>query len=249
LESELFGHVRGAFTGAVRDHAGLFQRADGGTLFLDEVAEFPMELQAKLLRVLQERTFTPVGGTREFRVDVRIVAATHRSLREAVREGRFREDLMYRLRVVPVFLPALRERRQDITLLLWHCIDRHNERGPRRIEEIDPSAMRLLLDHAWPGNVRELQNVVEYAFAVGRGPVLLAEDLPPEFREFLPPVAASIPPLLQTVRADALTLPVMDEAQQIRQALLRYPRAMDEAARSLGMSRSTFWRKRKAHGV
>ena len=249
LESELFGHVRGAFTGAVRDHAGLFQRADGGTLFLDEVAEFPMELQAKLLRVLQERTFTPVGGTREFRVDVRIVAATHRSLREAVREGRFREDLMYRLRVVPVFLPALRERRQDITLLLWHCIDRHNERGPRRIEEIDPSAMRLLLDHAWPGNVRELQNVVEYAFAVGRGPVLQAEDLPPEFREFLPPVAASIPPLLQTVRADALTLPVTDEAQQIRQALLRYPRAMDEAARSLGMSRSTFWRKRKAHGV
>ena len=193
LESELFGHVRGAFTGALKDHAGLFKRADGGTLFLDEVAELPMELQAKLLRALQDRTFIPVGGDKPIRVDVRIVAATHRSLREEVRVGRFREDLMYRLRVVPIFLPPLRARPDDIDLLLWQCIDRHNRRGPRHIARIEPEALRLLLEHSWPGNVRELQNVVEYAFAVGRGEVLKPEDLPPEFREERPPALAPDP--------------------------------------------------------
>ena len=128
LESELFGHVRGAFSGAIKDHAGLFQRASGGTLFLDEVAELPMELQANLLRVLQERNFTPVGGSKSFDVDVRIVAATHRSLRDQVKQGLFREDLMYRLRVVPIFIPSLRERREDIPLLLWYFIEQHNKK-------------------------------------------------------------------------------------------------------------------------
>ncbi|MFM8330185.1 MAG: sigma-54 interaction domain-containing protein [Candidatus Methylumidiphilus sp.] len=240
LESELFGHVRGAFTGAVKDHAGVFQRADGGTLFLDEVAELPMELQAKLLRVLQERDFVPVGGDRAVKVDVRIVAATHRSLREQVKEGRFREDLMYRLRVVPIFLPPLRERRLDVNLLLWRLIHRHNARGHRQIARVEPAATRALLDHPWPGNVRELQNVVEYAYAVGRGADLRLDDLPPEFRE---PAAAAAPAALSVVA------PPPDEATRLRLALAAADGKIDPAAKLLGMSRATFWRKRKLHGV
>jgi len=153
LDSELFGHVRGAFTGAIKEHRGLFQRAQGGTLFLDEVAELPLDLQAKLLRVIQERNFIPVGGDRSIDVDVRIVAATHRSLREEVKYGRFREDLMYRLRVVPIFIPPLRERREDIGLLLWHFIHLHNAGNFRKIEKIDPHAgfARLCLARQYPG--------------------------------------------------------------------------------------------------
>lgn len=183
LESELFGHVRGAFTGATRDRPGLFARADGGTLFLDEVAELPLELQAKLLRVLQERSFVPVGGTHPISVDVRIVSATHRALRAMVKEGNFREDLLYRLRVVPIYLPALRERREDIEVLLWHFIEQRNNGGPRKVRSVSPDAMKALLSYHWPGNVRELQNVVDYSFAVGRGGSLLMGDLPPEIRE------------------------------------------------------------------
>ena len=241
LESELFGHVRGAFTGAVRDHAGLFQRADGGTLFLDEVAELPLELQAKLLRVLQERDFVAVGGDRAIRVDVRIVAATHRSLREEVKAGRFREDLMYRLRVVPIFLPPLRDRRTDVSLLLWRNIDRHNARGQRHIVRIEPDAMRVLLDYTWPGNIRELQNVVEYAFAVGRDETLRVDDLPPEFREERFVAAASKTPLPKPSR--------LDEAERIREALVMADGRIDSAAQSLGMSRATFWRKRKQYDL
>jgi two-component system, NtrC family, response regulator AtoC len=242
LESELFGHVKGAFTGAVRDHAGVFQRANGGTLLLDEVAELPLELQAKLLRVLQERTFMPVGSDHVVTVDVRIIAATHRSLREEVKAGRFREDLMYRLRVVPVFLPPLRERRQDVSFLLWHYITRHNERGTRRVESIAPEAMRRLLDYLWPGNVRELQNVIEYAFAVGRGGEVTLENLPPEFRESsLPPGLTADRPIKRIRRSD--------EAHLIREALQVSGGYLEEGARLAGMSRATFWRKRKKYGL
>ncbi|MGZ5579138.1 MAG: sigma-54 interaction domain-containing protein [Methylobacter sp.] len=240
LDSELFGHVRGAFTGAIKDHSGLFQRAHGGTLFLDEVAELPLELQAKLLRVLQERNYIPVGGDRSFDVDVRIVAATHRSLREEVKMGRFREDLMYRLRVVPIFIPPLRERREDISLLIWHFIRQHNAASFRQIEKIDPQAMRALLDYYWPGNIRELHNVVEYAFAVGRGTTLRCSELPPEFREMRnaePQPAQNSP------------LPSIDEPVAIRLALEQNNGKVSEAARSLGMSRATFWRKRKVYRV
>lgn len=236
LESELFGHVKGAFTGAIKDRPGLFRQADGGTLFLDEVAELPLDLQAKLLRVLQERTFTPVGGTESIEVDLRIVAATHRALRQKVRSGEFREDLMYRLRVVPIYLPPLRERRGDVELLLWQFIRQHNERGPRRIRAIDPDAMRALLDHDWPGNVRELLNVVQYAFAVGRGPDLRIAELPPEFRE-------------RPAAAPAAAAPVEDEATRIRDALARSGGHVGRAAELLGMSRPTFWRHRKKHGI
>ncbi len=239
LESELFGHVKGAFTGAVKDRQGLFAQAQGGTLFLDEVAELPMDLQAKLLRVLQERIVVPVGGHKPLKVDLRIVAATHRALRQEVKEGRFREDLLYRLRVVPIYLPPLRDRRGDVELLLWHFIDHHNQRGPRRIRSVAPEAMRRLLDHGWPGNVRELLNVVQYAFAVGRGPELVLADLPPEFREVAAGPAA--PVLQDLVR--------LDEAARIEEALRRSRGNIGEAAALLGVSRPTFWRKRKKHGI
>lgn len=244
LESELFGHVRGAFTGAIKDHKGLFQRAHGGTLFLDEVAELPLDLQAKLLRVIQERNYIPVGGDHSINVDVRIVAATHRSLREEVKSGRFREDLMYRLRVVPIFIPPLRERREDVSLLLWHFIHQHNADNVRRIEKIEPQAMRVLLDYAWPGNIRELHNVVEYAFAVGRGVTLRCSELPPEFRE--PRVVETrfpAPPIITQ------PLTAGQEAAAIHQALEQSNGMITPAARLLGMSRATFWRKRKLYGV
>ena len=240
LDSELFGHVRGAFTGAIKDHSGLFQRAYGGTLFLDEIAELPLELQAKLLRVIQERNYIPVGGDRSIDVDVRIVAATHRSLREEVKNGRFREDLMYRLRVVPIFIPPLRERREDISLLIWHFINQHNAKNFRKIEKIDPQAMRVLLDYSWPGNIRELHNVVEYAFAVGRGPTLRLSELPPEFRE---------PRVVNQQIRQSVPLTAEEETATIRQALEQSKGMITTAAQLLGMSRATFWRKRKLYGV
>ena len=215
LESELFGHVRGAFTGAIKDHHGLFQRAHGGTLFLDEIAELPLELQAKLLRVIQERNFLPVGGVCSMPVNVRIVAATHRSLREEVKSGRFRED---------------------ISLLIWHFIEQHNKQNQRKIDKIEPEAMRLLLDYSWHGNVRELQNMVEYAFAVGRGTVLKQIELPPEFREI------SIQMLATKTRA------IEDEPTAIQRAL-KENKNVNAAAQSLGMSRATFWRKRKTYNI
>ncbi len=244
LESELFGHVRGAFTGAIKDHHGLFHRAQGGTLFLDEVAELPLELQAKLLRVIQERNYIPVGGDKSISVDVRIVAATHRSLREEVKQGHFREDLMYRLRVVPIFLPPLRERREDIGLLLWHFIKLHNADNFRHIEKIEPQAMRTLLDYSWPGNIRELHNVVEYAFAVGRGTVLRSSELPPEFREPKPiNVGYAVKPsFYQPLSPD-------QEREAIKKALETTYGRVSPAAAIVGMSRATFWRKRKLYGV
>lgn len=240
LESELFGHVRGAFTGAIKDHSGLFQRAHGGTLFLDEVAELPLELQAKLLRVIQERNYIPVGGDRSIEVDVRIVAATHRSLREEVKEGRFREDLMYRLRVVPIFIPPLRERREDISLLLWHFIYQHNAANFRKIEKIEPEAMRVLLDYTWPGNIRELHNVVEYAFAVGRGTTLRCSELPPEFRE---------PRRANQQILSSVPLSATEEIAAIREALTQSKGMVTVAAQLMDISRATFWRKRKLYGL
>ncbi len=242
LESELFGHVKGAFTGAIKNHEGLFQRANGGTLFLDEVAELPLELQSKLLRVLQEQSFIPVGGHEAIKVDVRIIAATHRSLREEVKAGRFREDLMYRLRVVPIFLPPLRDRRLDVNLLLWHRINKHNLHSRRHIDSISPEAMRCLLDYKWPGNVRELINVIEYAYAVGRSNELGVEDLPPEFRE--PTLSSKIDNLVPLKRPKH-----QDEAELIREALKISNGHLETAAQYAGMSRATFWRKRKKHKI
>ena len=241
LESELFGHEKGAFTGATQTHHGMFERADAGTLFLDEVAELPLDLQAKLLRVLEARTFLRVGGRRDVTVDVRLVAATHRSLRREVAAGRFRQDLMYRLRVVPLFLPPLRDRTMDIPLLLDHFLSAQPQTH-RRLAGFSPDAMRVLLAWPWPGNVRELRNVVEYASAVARAPVAGVEDLPPEMAEVLDGT---------TARGGTAPLPASapNEAARIRHALEQADGQVGEAARLLGMSRPTFWRRRKALGI
>jgi transcriptional regulator with PAS, ATPase and Fis domain len=250
LESELFGHVRGAFTGAVRDAPGYFRAADGGTLFLDEVAEMPLELQAKLLRVLETKTVIPVGGRDPISVDVRIVAATHTGLRQAVKQGRFRADLMYRLRVVPIFLPPLRERRGDVMLLAQKMIEELNRRGGRQVVRIAPAARAILEGYAWPGNVRELRNVLEYAYVVGEGPVLLPSDLPPELTEPDPEslgdpsasVVANVPPPVRQPGDSP-------EVVRIRRALERAGGCREQAARMLGMSRVTLWRRMKSLGI
>ncbi|MFY1830775.1 sigma-54 interaction domain-containing protein [Myxococcus fulvus] len=237
LESELFGHVRGAFTGAVRDSPGHFRLAHGGSLFLDEVAELPLDLQAKMLRVLETRTVIPVGGRAPVPVDVRIIAATHRALRREVEAGRFRADLMYRLRVVPIFLPTLRERRGDILPLALRFLDEQHQRGSRRVERIAPGARKLLESHGWPGNVRELRNVMEYAYVIGEGPVLREVDLPPEFSEAKALSSA----------ATGTTGATLDE-DQVRAALTRAGGNRSEAARLLGVSRVTLWRRLRALG-
>jgi PAS domain S-box-containing protein len=182
LESELFGHVRGAFTGAIRDKKGRFELADGGTIFLDEVGELPLHLQVNLLRVIQEKTFERVGGERTMRVDVRIVAATNRDLRQMIAQGTFREDLFYRLCVVPVELPPLRDRREDIPIIARSILAKVSKEAGKRIEEIDDEAMSLLMRHAWPGNVRELINAIQFASVRCRGKTMKADDLPFEMR-------------------------------------------------------------------
>jgi transcriptional regulator with PAS, ATPase and Fis domain len=178
LESELFGHVRGAFTGAVNSRLGRFQLANGGTLFLDEIGEMSPKLQVKLLRVLQERQFEPVGSDRGVQVDVRVVAATNRDLHVAVREGKFREDLFYRLNVLPVQMPSLREREGDIPLLVKHFLILHGLRKAKQVAQLDPEAMAVLEKYRWPGNVREVENLVERLIVLNEDGVIRASELP-----------------------------------------------------------------------
>jgi transcriptional regulator with PAS, ATPase and Fis domain len=241
LESELFGHARGAFTGAVRDVPGHFQLAHKGTLFLDEVAELPLELQAKLLRVLETRTVLPVGARDPIPVDVRIVSATHRALRHEVEAGRFRADLMYRLRVIPIFLPALRERPGDVRLLVERFVEADNARRRRKIERVSPAAMHALESYDFPGNVRELKNVLAYAYVIGEGPVLEVSDLPPELTA---PASDSF-----GAGAAAPRDPRASERDRILFALERAHGSRARAAHALGMSRVTLWRKMREHGL
>ena len=179
LESELFGHVKGAFTGAVQNKPGLFEAADTGTVFLDEVAELPLALQVKPLRVIQEKTIRRVGGTSDRRVDIRIVAATNRQLLEEVGAGRFREDLFYRLNVIEIPLPPLRDRTDDIPLLVNHFIEKYSRDLEKEVSEVSPKAMERILAYRFPGNVRELENVIERAAALSRDPVIQVDSLPP----------------------------------------------------------------------
>jgi len=178
IESELFGHVRGAFTGAVSDHIGLFKQADQGTVFLDEVGELPLHLQVKLLRVLQEKTFTPVGGSKQLKVDVRVISATNRDLRKELDEGRFREDLFYRLNVVQMVLPPLRSRKEDIPALAHYFLRKFAASHSKNVEEISSDALMHLMTYSFPGNVRELENILEHAVAVTNHNVLREDDLP-----------------------------------------------------------------------
>lgn len=244
LESELFGHVRGAFTGAVRDHPGFFRSADGGTAFLDEVAEMPLDLQAKLLRVLETRTVIPVGGREPIPVDVRIVAATHQSLRSAVEAGRFRADLMYRLRVIPIFLPPLRARLADVGLLAQKIIEELNQQGGRQVARISPAALSALSSYSWPGNVRELRNALEYAFVIGDGPVLVPSDLPAEIAQ--PDLDLGAPAVNAPPPAPAGE---PAEVTRIRRALERAGGNRERAAQMLGISRVTLWRRMRALGI
>jgi len=247
LESELFGHVKGAFTGAVRDHPGFFRSAHEGTVFLDEVAEMPLDLQAKLLRVLETRTVIPVGGRVPLPVDVRIVSATHQSLRRAVEEGRFRSDLMYRLRVIPIFLPPLRRRVEDVSLIAQKIVEELNAQGGRKVMRISPAAMSALERHPWPGNVRELRNALEYAFVIGEGPILQPGDLPVEILEpgasleAGDAIRANVPP-----PADAEE---SSEVNRIRRALERAGGHRERAAQILGISRVTLWRRMRDLGI
>jgi len=246
LESELFGHVRGAFTGAARDNPGHFRHADGGTLFLDEVAEMPASLQAKLLRVIESRSVIPVGAMDPIEVDVRIVAATHKSLRAEVAAGRFRADLMYRLRKVPLFLPPLRRRVGDVSLIADRIVEQLNDRGPRRVDGLTPDAIEVLNHYSWPGNVRELANALEYAFVIGESATLSAADLPPEIVDPSQSPDALLASAVNTPRAPSAPL---SEADRIMSALERAGGHRERAARSLGWSRVTLWRRMKALGL
>ncbi len=238
LESELFGHARGAFTGAVKDAAGHFQLAHRGTLFLDEIGELPLEVQAKLLRVIETDTVLPVGGRDPVPVDVRVVSATHRALRKEVEAGRFRADLMYRLRVIPVFLPPLRERPGDVVLLTARLVEDMNRRRRRHVEQIAPAALAALARYDWPGNVRELKNALAYAYAIGEGPVLTPGDLPPEVSGVAP---VEVRPAAPAGKAD--------EAERIGELLVRHRGNREKVAAVLGMSRVTLWRRMKKLGL
>jgi two-component system, NtrC family, response regulator AtoC len=238
IESELFGHERGAFTGAYQKKLGKFELAQGGTLFLDEIATLRAELQIKLLRVLQEREIERVGGTRRIPVDVRIIAATNADLRRAVLGQTFREDLYYRLAVVPLAVPPLRSRREDVRLLADHFVKKYNVRFGKRIAGLAPDALAALEDYRWPGNVRELQNLVERSVALGEGPLILLQDLPVDVILGERHLRDGDGPALPLAAA-------IDqyERQIVQRVLDRVSWNQNEAAELLGLHRNTLFRK------
>jgi transcriptional regulator with GAF, ATPase, and Fis domain len=242
LESELFGHERGAFTGAVRQRRGRFELADGGTLFLDEIGEITPATQVKLLRVLQEKTFERVGGESTIQVDVRLVAATNRDLEAAVRNGSFREDLFYRLYVIPLELPALRRRREDIPLLCDHFLDRLAREMARPRPTLQEEALKLLMQYDWPGNVRELENVLERAFVLCDGSTIGIADLPfsgrgAEPASWLPPGVVPLREAVELLEKELITR-ALEEARGVKQ----------EAARRLGLKPSVLYYKLEKYG-
>lgn len=239
LASELFGHVKGAFTGAIKDRPGRFEMANNGTLFLDEVAEMPLPMQLKLLRVLQEGTFERVGESVTRRVDVRVIAATNKELKKALAEGTFREDLFYRLNVIPIEVPPLRERPEDIPYLVKHFINKFSLIYKKEIQDIEDEALDLIIRYDWPGNIRELENAIEYAFARTRDKNSIEScKLPPTIREniscYESQVSQSAP---------------QDEDAKLLQLLERHHWNKTRVAKELGVGRSTLWRKLKKIGV
>lgn len=243
LESQLFGHRRGAFTGAVEDHEGVFLAAHGGTLFLDEVTEIPLSLQVKFLRAIQEREVTPLGSTRPVKFDVRLIAATNRDIEETVQRGSFRSDLFYRLNVVSIHLPPLRERQEDIPMLVEHFVLRFSRDYGVEPKAVARSAMQKLLDYHWPGNIRELQNVIERAFALSRAPAIEVEDLPAPIRNGAPPPWQS--------RDGEEGFPTLAEVERraVVAALARAGGNKAEAARLLGIDRQRLYRKLEKYGL
>jgi len=258
VESELFGYERGAFTGAVGSKPGRFELADGGTLFLDEIGEVPVEMQVKLLRALQESEFERVGGIKTLRVDVRLIAATNRDLKALIAEGRFREDLYYRLAVVPIALPPLRDRKEDIPLLVGHFIEKYDQRLGKRVEEVDAEAMELLRSYPWPGNIRELENLMERSVLFADGPVIHASSLPDALRETGPaptplapvgalgaiaaPSGASMKEIVRQAQAEL-------ERELITRALEETAGNVTRAAKRLQISRKSLQVKMKELGL
>ena len=235
MESELFGHKRGAFTGSVADKAGIVEEADGGTLFLDEVGNLPASMQAKLLRFLQDRRFRRVGDTVERSVDVRVVSASNRDLSESVAQGAFREDLYYRLAVISLAIPALRERREDVPPLVYHFIRQFNAEAGYAVEGVRQDALELLVDHAWPGNVRQLENVIERAVILRKAGLVQPSDLPPEMES--------------TAAGDSSRSLDELERQHILQLLEECGGNRSRVARILGISRRTVYRKLRQYGI
>jgi PAS domain S-box-containing protein len=256
LESELFGHVKGAFTGAIATRIGRFELADGGTIFLDEIGDFRLATQVKLLRVLQEEEFERVGDTNRIKVDVRVIAATHKDLIRAIQEGEFRPDLYYRLRVMPIQLPPLRERKEDIPLLINHFLGKFNREFSRKVHGISTEAMEVLLNYPYPGNIRELENIIEHAMVLCTASTIQMEHLPMDIRTFRSDRKALIPPPLQdktsemTRKLRSVDDPLrLSEREVILQILEETQWNYGETARRLNKSRVTLWRKMKDLGI
>jgi DNA-binding NtrC family response regulator len=232
LESELFGHVKGAFTGAIRDKEGRFKKADGGTIFLDEIGDISPKIQLKLLRVIQEKVFERVGDSTPINADVRIIAATNKDIKEKIRRGEFREDLYYRLKVVEIKLPSLRERREDIPLLINHFLDKLNKKLNKNIKNISADVNKIFLKYSWPGNIRELENSMEHAFILCQQDIITAEHLPSELRD-----------AINKKPSDYIKECIENEYDAIVKALDKSAWNKAKAARLLGMSRRTIYRK------
>ncbi len=243
IESELFGHVKGAFTGASQQRSGRFQAADGGTLFLDEVGEIPVHLQAKLLRAIQEQEFEMVGSDKPVRVDVRIITASNRNLRDMVDSGDFRADLFYRLAVIPITVPALRERPGDIPLLTEHFSDTLASRGYPDGIQCNPEALRMMMRYPWPGNVRELQNAVEHGIICAVDDMIVPESLPQDLIEYCQPSHQPTGVVEQTEESLA------EQQVEIEDALRRASGSKAMAAKILGVDRTTLWRRMQRLGI
>ena len=244
LESELFGHEKGAFTGAVQRRIGRFEQADGGTLFLDEIGELTLPVQVKLLRFLQEREFERVGGERTLKADVRIISATHQDLEARVKEGSFREDLLYRINVVTMTIPPLRERREDISVLIDHFVNRFAGENRKKIEGVSREARDLLITYDYPGNVRELENIIERAVVISRGPVLSREDLP--FQDV--PCEAETDPEPQEGQSPHEALETL-ERRMVQDALEKAGFNQSQAAKLLGLNERMLRYKLKKYGL
>jgi DNA-binding NtrC family response regulator len=249
IEAELFGHQKGSFTGATANTCGLFEKASGGTLFLDEVDALNLSAQAKLLRVLQERTVRRIGARTNVAIDVRVISASNCDLSQAVAEGRFRPDLYYRLRVLPIQLPELCTRGNDVRLLIDHFLQIKAEHYGVEPRQFNAEAMRALTEHPWPGNVRELENAIEYAMAIGTGEELGIDDLPPELtRGEIPAKASDLRDLLQAFMNDTVPLAEI-EKRYILSVLQQFGGNQVRAAAALGIDRSKLYRRLKQYGV